>query len=66
MEARNKRVVISISVPAWLAEELNKDAAKRNISRSAVVKELFLGTYLSRYYRRKNNGSKEGTVHDQY
>lgn len=66
MEARNKRVVISISVPAWLAEEISKDAAKRNISRSAVVKELFLETYLSSYYRRKNNGSKEGTAHNQY
>lgn len=62
MEARNKRVVISISVPAWLAEKISKDSAERNISRSAFVKELFLESY----YRRKNNGSKEGTAHDQY
>ena len=66
MKDSNKRTVISISVPAWLAEEISKDAAKRNISRSAVVKELFLETYLSSYYRRENNGSKEGTAHNQY
>ena len=66
MEARNKRVVISISVPAWLAEKISKDSAERNISRSAFVKELFLESYFNSYFRRKNNGSKEGTAHDQY
>ena len=60
MEARNKRVVISISVPAWLAEEIDREASAMNMSRSAVVRSRFLGTYINSYYKEeKRNGRKE-------
>ena len=38
----NKREVISISFPAWLARELRNEAEKHSMNVSAYLKEIFI------------------------
>lgn len=67
MKARNKRVVISISVPTWLAEKIREVAARHNVTISTFAKECMIESFLNSYYKEVKNGrEKEGTTHDQY
>ena len=42
MKDLNKRTVLSISVPAWMAEAVRVEAQIRSISVSALIKEYIV------------------------
>ena len=42
MDSQNKRKVISISFPAWLAVLIKKEAEKHGQSLSAYIRDMFL------------------------
>ena len=42
MKDLNKRIVLSISIPAWMAEAVRAEAQTRSIGVSALIKEYIV------------------------
>lgn len=66
MKDNNKRIVISISVPAWLAEKIREAAARHNVPLSTFTKECMIESFFNSYYKEEKRNGKERTAHDQY
>lgn len=66
MDYKNRRVVISISIPGWLAEKIREAAARHNVTLSTFAKECMIESFFNSYYKEEKENGEEGTAHDQY
>ena len=58
MDNKNKRVIMTISVPAWMAEQLTADAEKEAVSVSEFIRYVYIKYKLS--YKAITGGIKNG------